>query len=111
MPESWQNMPTVMARKTGNLYRLEKSGSANAERSRWTEAMISWRSSSGFGIPVRRSTASASSFFIFIASQRGLRGIPKSAIRKKMAGSPEMPNCQRHSCAPRCMVPITKFDT
>src|ERR1700736_535141 len=51
-------------------------------RSMWMESMISRSSASESGDPIIFSTSSASSVLFFVTSQRELRGIPYSMMRK-----------------------------
>src|SRR5260370_37281045 len=101
MPESWLNMPMVMARKMGRRYFQANSGSVFLSLSRCTELTISWSSLSGSSPPIFCSTWRASSTRFCVTSQRGLCGMPNSMTRKRTAGRAATPNCQRHSTAPR----------
>src|ERR1700687_2279434 len=51
MPESWLNIPMVIARKIGKRYFQLKSGSAFSKLSRWMEVTISCSSFSGSSAP------------------------------------------------------------
>src|SRR6267154_1406365 len=52
MPESWLNMPMVMARKIGNRYLRLKRGSSFCKLSRWMELTISCSAVSGSSAPI-----------------------------------------------------------